>query len=90
MYTWLANPIIWAKLAGYGSALFIELNFSTCMNQSINPATVAIFSYFLIVYNIVFDLTLFDIKMVGLQYIGASLCLIFSFASVLYKHKYPS
>ena len=90
MYTWSTNPLIWAKLVGYVSAVFFEINLSTCMNQSINPATVAIFSYFVIVYSIVLDLTLFDIKMTNMQYLGASICLIFSFASAIYKRKYPS
>ena len=90
MLQWLANPLIWAKLVGFGSARFFAINLTTCMNQSINPATVAIFSYFVIVYSVILDLTLFDIDMTIMQYLGASTCLIFSFASAIYKIKYIS
>ena len=55
------------------------------MNQSINPATVALFLYIQIVYYLLLDYVMFGSVLTAQQFVGASICLLFSFIAVVYK-----
>ena len=55
------------------------------MNQSINPATVALFLYIQIVYHLLLDYAMFGLVLTAQQIVGASICLVFSLSAVVYK-----
>ena len=56
------------------------------MNQSTNPATVGLFLYIQIVYDMSIDYVVFDTLLNGLQCLGVAICLAFSISSAIYKH----
>ena len=86
VFTFGWDTQIWLKLLGLCTTNFIGQNLITCMNQSINPATVGLFLYIQIVYNLTVDYAVFDVVLNGMQILGASICVIFSIAAAYYKH----
>ena len=60
-------------------------NLMTYANQFANPATVGLIAYMGVIYNVIFDLYIFDITFLPLQIIGAVICLTFSILVAIYK-----
>ena len=54
------------KMVGLGLTTFVGSNIVTCMNQSTNPATVGLFLYIQIVYDISIDYAVFDTVLNGI------------------------
>lgn len=86
VFTFGWDPVIWFKLFGMCASNFIGQNLLTCMNQSMNPATVGLFLYIQIIYNLPLDYAIFDVVLSGMQILGATICVVFSLAAAYYKH----
>ena len=60
---------------------------ATCMNQSVNPATVGIFMYIQIFYAYAFDVMIFEQEFMPLQLVGSSIVLVFSVLTAIHKKR---
>ena len=60
-------------------------NLGTYINQRANPAFVGILSYMGMGFSFLLDVYVFHFSFSGLEVLGVSLCLLFSFATAIYK-----
>lgn len=86
-FTWSFEISI--KLFGMALTTYFGSILVTCMNQSTNPATVGLFLYVQIVYDLCIDYLVFDTTLNGMQCLGAAICLIFSASTAIYKQNLP-
>ena len=68
----------WLELVGGSVCHWMNQTLVTCMNQSLNPATVGIFLYVQVVYAILFDYVAFHTSLQTMQWIGAAIIVVFS------------
>ena len=77
----------WLILIGGSLCAFFAQTTMTCMNQSINPATVGMFMYMQVVYAYLVDLFVFDEVLTWLQLLGVGIIMAFAFASAIHKRR---
>ena len=77
--------IPWLEIVGASFCHFTAQLFLTCMNQSLNPAIVAMFMYAKVVYAGFSDYFIFDEQLQSVQIVGAVAVLIITIIAAIEK-----